>query len=189
MAGKRKEKKLLVDFGCGPNKKEGFIGVDWYSFDGKVDIVANIASGEVWKHFKDNSIDEAHASHFIEHLDAQERIAFFNGLWRAMKPGAQATIITPYWASNRAYGDPTHKWPPVCEMTYCYLSQKWRAENAPHTDAKHWPYGYDCNFEGTFGYGLHPLLASRNPEFQQMALNFAKEAAQDMHATLTCRKE
>jgi hypothetical protein len=85
-------------------------------------------------------------------------------------------------------GDPTHQWPPVSEFGWYYLEADWRAKNAPHTDASNWVDGYSCDFKATWGYALHPLLAGRNSDFQQMALNFAKEAAQDMHATLTTLK-
>lgn len=181
---------MKIDFGCGPNKRDGFLGVDQYSFDGKVDIVGDVANPGFWlDHFQPDVIEEAHASHFVEHLTADERVVFFNGLWRAMKPGAQATVIVPHWASNRAYGDPTHQWPPVSEMGFLYLDRQWRQKEAPHTDVKHWPKGYSCDFTATWGYSLNPALAGRNPEFQQFAINFYKEAAQDIHATLTARKE
>jgi hypothetical protein len=104
-----------------------------------------------------------------------------------MKPGAQATIIVPHWASTRAYGDPTHQWPPVSEFFFLYLDKEWRAANAPHTDAEHWPAGYTCDFTGTWGYGLHPSLAAWNTERQQYAISYYKEAAQDLHATITKR--
>mgnify|MGYP000069380919 CR=1 FL=1 len=177
---------MKLDFGCGPNKKDGFLGVDQYAFDGKVDVVLDIVN-DVWP-WADGSVEEAHASHFIEHLTAVQRVRFFNNLYRVMKPGGQVTIITPHWASNRAYGDPTHQWPPVSEFGWYYLEAEWRAKNAPHTDGAHWVDGYTCDFKATWGYSLHPLLAGRNSDFQQMALNFGKEAAQDMHATLTALK-
>ena len=72
-------------------------------------------------------------------------------------------------------------------MWFYYLSREWRAKNAPHTDKEHWPLGFDCDFEATWGYGLHASLLTRNVEFQQFALNFYREAAQDIHATLTKR--
>lgn len=179
---------MKLDIGCGPNKKEGFTGVDQYQFDG-VDIIGNPATSFFWeRQIGYDVVEEAHASHFVEHLDAQERIEFYNGLWRSMKVGAKATIITPYWASNRAYGDPTHKWPPVSEFSFFYLGREWRAGNAPHTDKKWLPIGYDCNFEVGWGYNPHPILATRNREYQEMALTFHKEAAQDMIATLTKRE-
>ena len=182
-------KKLKVDFGCGPNKREGFVGVDQYPFDGKVDIVGDVTDPHFWgTRWERDSIDEAHASHFVEHLTAKQRIVFFNGLWRAMKPGAQATIIVPHWASTRAYGDPTHQWPPVSEMSFFYLDKEWRAANAPHTDAEHWPAGFDCDFTATWGYGLHQSLHAWNPERQQYAISYYKEAASDLHATITKRE-
>lgn len=174
---------LRLDIGCGKNKREGFIGIDQHAMPG-VDTVMDIR--QRWP-FDDNSVDEIHCSHFIEHLTANERVQFYNEMYRVMKPGAKASIITPHWASNRAYGDPTHQWPPVSEMSFYYLSREWRATQAPHTDKQFNPQGYDCNFEATWGYGTHPALATRNQEFQQFAMQFYKEAVQDMHASLTKR--
>lgn len=173
---------MRLDFGCGPNKREGFLGVDSIAFPG-VDVVMNIA-GEPWP-WEDASVDEAHASHFVEHLNAWQRVYFFNQLYRVLKPGAQASIIVPHWASTRAYGDPTHQWPPFSEFALFYLDKGWRAANAPHTDSEHDLNGFECDFSATWGYGMHPSLMARNQEFQQFALNNYKEAASDLHATLT----
>lgn len=175
---------MKVDLGCGPNKREGFVGVDRIAFAG-VDHVCDIGNDRF--PFEDGSVDEAHASHFVEHLTADERIRFVNELHRVLRVGGQATIITPHWNSNRAYGDLTHQWPPVAEMWLYYLRKEWRDANAPHTDAEHRTPGYACDFEATWGYGLNHALLTRNPEYQQFALNNYKEAAQDLHATLTKR--
>lgn len=178
---------LKLDLGCGKNKREGFTGVDSIAFEG-VDIVADL--NELWP-FEDGSVDEAHASHTLEHLTAPQRVHFANELYRVLKVGGTATIITPHWASCRAYGDPTHQWPPVSEFWFYYLKREWRLGNAtlagqaPHTDKTYWPEGFDCNFEVTWGYGIHPEILKRNQEFQQFATNFYKEAVQDMYATLT----
>lgn len=172
---------MRIDLGCGPNKKEGFTGVDALPLPG-VDIVADLT--QRWP-FDDACVLEAHSSHFVEHLTATQRCHFANELYRVLAPGATAAIIVPCWSSGRAYGDPTHQWPPVSEMWFYYLSKDWRASNAPHTDKAHWAEGFDCDFTATWGYGLHQTLLTRNPEFQQFALNFYKEAAQDIHATLT----
>ena len=176
---------MKLDLGCGTKKREGFVGVDCIAFDG-VDFVFDM--GSVPWTFADSSVDEAHASHVVEHLTAGERCHFYNELYRVLKPGAQATIIVPHWGSNRAYGDPTHQWPPVSEMSFFYLDRTWREREAPHTDAKHWPGGYACDFTATWGYSLHPAIQTRNQEFQSFAISFYKEAALDMHATLTARK-
>lgn len=196
-AGKKQELQLIkLDIGCGPNKKEGFLGLDCIPFKG-VDFLWDVRKVP-WKCWpadlknvvdvpviEDNSVEEVHTSHFVEHLDAVERVSFCNELHRVLVPGGKCTMIVPHWASSRAYGDPTHKWPPVGEMWFMYLSQKWRDENAPHTDIKHWKQGFKCDFDATWGYGMNPVLASRNVEYQQFALNHHREAVFDIHATLT----
>jgi hypothetical protein len=173
-----------LDLGCGPSKKPDFTGVDAIAFPG-VDVITDLRKPWPWP---DNSIEEVHCSHTLEHFDAMERVHFLNELFRVMKPGAKATVITPHWSSCRAYGDCTHKWPPVSEFLWYYLKKEWRMQQAPHTDETNLKGGYSCNFEVTWGYTLHPEVASRNQEYQQYAMNFLKEATPDMIATLVCTK-
>jgi predicted SAM-dependent methyltransferase len=176
---------IKIDLGCGSNKKGAdWIGCDQYKMPG-VDKVFPLGSGK-WP-FKDNSVDEANASHVLEHLtnfgDKWERTHFFNELYRVMKPGSKMTLTIPHWCSNRYYGDPTHK-EPFSEMAFYYLSRDMRAAQAPHSDVKWNENGYDCDFEATCVYSLHPAIIPRNQEYQQNALSFYKEAAQDIIATL-----
>jgi SAM-dependent methyltransferase len=176
---------MKLDLGCGKNKREGFLGVDSIKFDG-VDIVADLREKWPWD---DNSVDEVHCSHFLEHFERLERIHFANELYRVLKHDGKAQIIVPHWGSNRAYGDMTHCWPPVAEMWFYYLDKPWRAGNAPHDDIEYNPKGYNCDFAATWGYSLHQSLLLRNADYQQHALQFWKEAAQDIIATLTARKQ
>lgn len=179
--GHAKLKKILkaatlkLDLGCGKSKREGFIGVDCHKFDG-VDQVVDLRKPWPWA---DGSVTEVHCSHFVEHLTAPERIHFVNELYRVLVPGGKCTLITPHWASCRAYGDLTHQWPPVSEFWFFYLSKSWRDVNAPHNDQ------YVCNFDATWGYGLQPEYGSRNQEHQQYAMAHYKEAITDIFATLT----
>lgn len=198
-------KPLRLDFGCGPNKlKEAgkeFIGVDAIAFPG-VDIVLDLTEKEssvqnkdfsvthkykkwIWE---DNSVDEIHCSHFLEHLNMEERCHFMNETYRILKPGAQCRIIVPHWASARAYGDVTHDPMPVSEFFFYYLSKPWREANAPHTVASERNpnlFHEEVDFAATWGYSLHQSLLVRNQEYQTFALGFFKEAAQDIIATLT----
>jgi SAM-dependent methyltransferase len=181
---------VRIDIGCGKNKREGFIGVDQHGFPG-VDYVLNFGASP-WP-WDDNSVDEAHCSHVIEHLtnfgDKWERVHFFNELHRVLKPSAKCALIFPHWASSRFYGDPTHK-EPLSEWWSFYLLKSWRAVNAPHCDFDQapGPQSYKCDFDVTYGYNMHPSLNTRNQEYQMHALTFWKEAAQDVHATLVARK-
>jgi hypothetical protein len=172
---------IKLDVGCGGKKRDGFHGVDQYKMPG-VDTVLKIGTAK-WP-WKNDSVDEIHCSHFIEHLTATERVHFYNEACRVLKTGAKATIVTPHWASNRAYGDPTHQWPPVSEMAFYYLSRKWREEQAPHTDIKWNKDGFNCSFTCTWGYSFSQELGARNQEYVQFALANYKEAAQDMVATI-----
>jgi len=70
-------------------------------------------------------------------------------------------------------------------MWFYYLSRDWRAENAPHTDIKHWDQGFDCDFDATWGYAINPAFSARAQEVQQFALGHYREAIMDMQATLT----
>lgn len=167
---------VKIDLGCGPHKRDGFIGVDIRQFDGKVDIVADLRKQWPWAN---GEVEEAHCSHFLEHLTGAERIHFCNELHRTLKLGGKCTLITPHWASCRAYGDLTHQWPPVSEFWFYYLSKTWRAQNAPHND------GYECDFAATWGYNMRPDLSVRNAEFQQFAFANYKETIQDIVATMT----
>lgn len=165
---------LKLDFGCGRNPRQGFDGVDSRDFGQKYHVDLG---KEKWP-WPDNSVEEAHASHFIEHLNGEERVHFVNELYRVLIPGGKCTVITPHWASNRAYGDLTHQWPPVAEFWFYYLSKTWRENYAPHNDM------YECDFDATWGYNLSPALNTRTGEYQQYAMQYYKEACQDLIATL-----
>jgi SAM-dependent methyltransferase len=172
---------VKLDIGCGKNKREGFIGVDQFPME-NVDIVLDVVK-DTWP-WADGEVEEIHCSHFIEHLSAKDRVVFMNNAYRVLKPEGKITIIVPHWASNRAYGDFTHQWPPVSEMWFFYLNKDWRNANAPHTDKQWNPEGFDCHFEATWGYNLHQNISTRHAEHQQFAITWYKEAAQDTIATV-----
>ena len=176
------DEPIRIDIGCGKNKKPEFIGVDQYPMEG-VDIVMNIADDE-WP-WEGSSVSEVNCSHFLEHLTGLERVRFFNKLHRVLMPGAKALLVVPHWASNRAYGDFTHQWPPVSEMLFYYINKTWRESQAPHNDIRWNPEGYCCHFEATWGYSLHPEILLKNAQAQQFAIQFYKEACQDQVITLT----
>lgn len=190
---------MKLDLGCGSHKEQGFVGVDAQKSEG-VDVVCDLGA-EKWP-FADDSVDEARASHVIEHLPGERvdfklnvdwerhthsvarvltypRAHFFNELWRVLKKGAKATIVTPCWSSCRAYGDHTHQWPPVSEFLLFYLDADWRAVHA-----KHDPVTYTCNFAHSHDYIASPAFTGRSQEFMSFATAFYKEAAQDMVATV-----
>lgn len=95
---------LKLNLVCGPDKKEGYIGVDKIKAP-TVDIVHDLNSYPY--PFEDNSVDEVYCSHVLEHLD--DFIKTMEELWRICKPGALIIVKGPYYKHKLAYGDPTHK--------------------------------------------------------------------------------
>ena len=167
---------IKLDLGCGKNKQQGFHGVDVLKFDG-VDTILDLRQAWPWK---DGSVEQAYSSHFIEHLTQDERVHFFNELYRVLIPGGQANLIFPSWSSERAYGDPTHKWPPVTGFSFLYLNSQWRDVNAPHTS-------YTCDFDFQGGNNLAHPWPLRNQETQLFAQNHYINVAQDTFVTITKR--
>jgi len=108
---------LKLNLGCGRDiRKDGWTNVDSRKFDG-VDQVVDLAAHRNYQGdsmgfapwpWADDSVEEIHMSHVLEHFTADERVHIANEMYRVLMPGGKATIITPHWASHRAYGDPTH---------------------------------------------------------------------------------
>ncbi len=174
-APKEAPQPIRIDIGCGKNPAEGFDGLDSLKFGQK--YVHDVRKGLP---FKDNSVDEVRSSHFVEHLTGAERINFFNELYRVMKPGATATIITPHWAHECAYGDPTHQWPPMSPWFRLYLCKGWREQNAPHAP-------YNCDFSlnnQTLAGSWDGRLEVRNQEFREAAMQQQINAWRDLIVTL-----
>jgi hypothetical protein len=180
---------LKLNLGCGKQKMDGFTGVDSIAFEG-VDVVCDLGS-ETWP-WDNDSVDQAHSSHFIEHLtnfnDKFERVHFFNELFRVMKPMGKCFLVFPHWSSNRFFGDPTHK-EPIAEMSFFYLDRLWRSQNAPHTDIQYNPKGYSCNWNCEWGYSITPELAIRHSDYQTFAMKHYRDVILDMQVTMTATKE
>jgi SAM-dependent methyltransferase len=203
---------LSLDLGCGTNKRPGFLGVDRRQFPGvdgvtdltkknwlferpelgSVKLVAATLDGVTGYVLPDNSVAEVFCAHFLEHLEHNqakpERVRFMNEMWRVLVPGGRAMIVTPHWASNRAYGDFTHADKPVSEMFYIYLNKGWRKEKAPDNDIEFNPDGYSCDFDSNIGYTMNPELMNKTKAEMDFAASWYKEAVSDLCVSLTAIK-
>lgn len=165
-----------IDFACGDNKREGFFGIDKFktsSTDAEMDLLAfpwDIDTG---------SVEEAHVSHFFEHIPAALRRPFIEELHRVLKDGAKVTIIVP--TGDRMLQDPTHQWPPVVPGSFLYFNKQWLKDNK----LEHGDYATTADFDYTYGFALDPSVASRNAEYQAYAVKHYNNATTDLHVTLT----
>lgn len=96
--------KVIIELGCGPNKKNGTIGIDIIDLPG-VDYVANLEEGLPF--LPDNSVDEFHSRHVLEHVDNFELL--MKDIHRVLKPGGRKVIAVPHFANPHYYSDFTHK--------------------------------------------------------------------------------
>lgn len=95
---------IKLNLGCGPDKKEGYIGIDRTALP----TVAVVHDLDVYPYpFEDNSVDEVYCSHILEHLVDFNKT--MEELWRICKPNALIAVKGPYYKHQLAYGDPTHK--------------------------------------------------------------------------------
>jgi SAM-dependent methyltransferase len=103
----RKGEVLKLDIGCGPNKFDGHIGMDFVKFRG-VDIVHDMRVFP-WP-FPDKTFTLLSSSHTLEHIprDNGTFIKVMNECWRILKYDGQFRISVPYGGSTMFWADPTH---------------------------------------------------------------------------------
>lgn len=98
----REGSRLRLDVGCGGKKRDGFVGLDAFAFEG-VDHVVDLEKERL--PFGEGEVEEVYSSHFFEHL-AHPKNAL-NELVRVATPGAPFQIWTPFIRCNHAFL-PTH---------------------------------------------------------------------------------
>lgn len=96
-------KIIKLDIGCGPHKKDGYLGIDILPQPG-VDIVVDLNKEPL--PFPDNSIEEIYTSHFMEH--ANDVIKVIKEFDRVLKHNGILKIIVPHYTNPYAYHF-THK--------------------------------------------------------------------------------
>lgn len=89
---------LKLDIGCGPNKKEGHLGVDMYEAEG-IDIVIDIEKDRL--PLEDNAVSHVFSNHAFEHINDPRNI--LREIVRVCRDKAVLEIWTPYLKSNDAF--------------------------------------------------------------------------------------
>lgn len=172
------ENPIKICIGLSQEKPEGFTVYNTFKHE-KVDQVFNPL--EKWK-IADNSVEEVICTNFLQKLNNEGRIHFFNELYRVLKEGKQARIITIHWSHERAYADLEAQWPPVTAFTYFYTSKQWRETNAPHLTQ------FKCNFDWVLA-GSHDQnddwVAFRNQDVKQVLMHRNINTTTDLIATMT----
>ncbi len=93
-----------LNLGCGKDIKAGYINLDCIKLPG-VDVVHDLNKFP-WP-FNDNEFEEIYCAQILEHLS--DLIKVVEELWRISKKGAILRLSVPYYHSQGAFRDPTHK--------------------------------------------------------------------------------
>lgn len=94
----------ILDLGCGNRKRPGAVGLD-INPDTQADVVHSLESFPY--PFGESEFDEVYADNVLEHLG--DVVAAMEELHRITRPGALVKVIVPYFRSNWAFIDPTHR--------------------------------------------------------------------------------
>lgn len=126
---------LLLDFGCGKNKKEDFSGVDVFLHH-NICWVKNIDKGDHLPFVK-GSISGIRAIHSVEHV--KDWVTLWNEFYRVCKPDALLYIVVPHPSSAWYLGDPSHQTAYTEDTFRKYLSGEYIEQ---YSD-----YGLRCKFK------------------------------------------
>jgi len=97
-------KKVVLELGCGPHRKEGRIGIDRLDLP-SVDIVSDLEDGLFF--LPDKSVDEVHCRSVLEHIENFENL--MQEIVRVLKSDGTAHIFVPHFSNPYFYSDYTHK--------------------------------------------------------------------------------
>lgn len=166
---------VRLNLGCGRDTWDGWVNVDRYEAPG-VDVLCDLDDHPKLP-YDDDTVDEIHASHLIEHL--HHPLPLLQELWRVAKPDATAVFRCPYGSSDDADEDPTH----VRRMfmgSWGFFSQPfyWRAD-----------YGYRGDWHPTrVQLLLYPGVSHLSDQEARAMIHFQRNVVGEMIATLTAVK-
>lgn len=172
---------LRENLGCGRNAMAEWVNVDAVALPG-VDVVADLDRCRTMPlPFADDSADAFLLSHVIEHL--RDPLALMQESHRIARPGALATVRSPYGSSNDADEDPTHVRRMFVQSFGCFSQPcDWRGDWRPRRVTLH------VARDGNAGLAPREILdrvhALRNVVFEMVA---ELEAVKPQRATSHAR--
>ena len=83
---------MKLNLGCGRETKEGFINVDIYERENKLDVIHDLTKEFP---FDSDSCEYIYAEHIIEHFEWLDGISFLHECCRCLKGGKRIRLILP----------------------------------------------------------------------------------------------
>ena len=157
---------MKLNLGCGGHKLEGYVNVD-SNPEENPDVVADLGC-DCWP-FEENSVDEANASHILEHLYTEELFHFMQELYRVCKPGAQIQVAVPHPRHDLFLNDPTHKRPVTVGTLAMFCKEHvetLKREKGLHLTPFYKYLDIDFYLHPKVMYGLDPAQDPKDPELE-----------------------
>lgn len=159
---------MKLNLGCGLLKLDGFVNVDVEPLMAP-DVLVDLTRVR-WP-WDDNSVDEAQASHLLEHIPHGEPFYhFLRELYRVCKPGAKVLIVLPHPSHDCFLSDPTHVHA-VMPGTVALFSKRYVEMKAAQGDMLTPFYkliGVDFDIQ-QFSYTFDPAVDKDDPELEWKA--------------------
>ncbi|MBN1386630.1 methyltransferase domain-containing protein [Candidatus Woesearchaeota archaeon] len=95
----------MLDLGCGDNKVSGAIGLDRNDCLKDVDVLVEFKNRD-YIPLRDDSFDEIHLRHFVEHVP--DIAWLMSEIHHVRKNGAKVYLSFPHYSSRGSYSDVTH---------------------------------------------------------------------------------
>lgn len=127
---------IRLNLGCGNKKRsqaDGWVNVD-VARAATPDFCFDIGASD-WP-WDNESVDEIHASHVMEHLPRDGFLHAMVEAYRVLKPGSRFMIEVPHPRSDYFIGDPTHRTPidgNVLNLFSLKLNQQGREADSSNT--------------------------------------------------------
>ncbi len=99
--------KIILDIGCGSNRKDGAIGMDVRRVTHYNARSVDIQSSGQNIPFADRTVDEIWCENLLEHFDNPYPIIMETH--RVIKKDGKVSFVVPYAGSRSANGDPSHR--------------------------------------------------------------------------------
>lgn len=120
---------IKIDLGCGPHRREGYIGIDSFDYGQGQEYVLDIEKEKL--PFDDDSVDEIFCNHVLEHLwDVKHTL---NECWRVLKKDGILDVKVPYGLWRGASSPVHHQIITKCwfnflsrEKTHIYGYKRWK---------------------------------------------------------------
>lgn len=151
-----RSKGVFLNVGCGINKIDGLVNIDYYSNNYYSNNLFNHVHYDIRKDklpYLDNSVDGIYCSHVIEHIEASYIEKFFKESYRVLKPGSIFRVACPdikYLYTNLINNPKYFSWHPMYknieDAPTCFVDEVASVKAKQHNfglQKKWFDYSYD----------------------------------------------